>query len=158
MRAGDVVLWSPDLGEPERWLLAYERNGRCSPVADPDCEVPVDQVDVLDAASDEEHEATLRGVAATGGRRGAICEDQLLDLLESRDEFVRVRPITTVRFERETPPRAVPRGHCGRCDRCGWPLGPGSWCTPENCTRRPRLDLRNTCAGCGAPYEKGPAT
>lgn len=68
---------------------------------------------------------------------------------------------TTVELElAPTPPGTcapltVARGHCGRCDRCGWPLA-GSvkdGCTPGNCSRRPLPEKRSTCAGCGTPYE-----
>lgn len=52
----------------------------------------------------------------------------------------------------------VPRGHCTRCDRCGWPLvaqgEAGCWAT--NCSMRPMPEKRTTCAGCGAPYEVKP--
>ena len=53
------------------------------------------------------------------------------------------------------PQRPVPRGHCGRCDRCGWPLAqPGAdGCYPGDCSTRPLPRQRETCAGCGAPFE-----
>lgn len=46
----------------------------------------------------------------------------------------------------------VPRGHCGRCDRCGWLIGDKN-CTPQNCSTRPMLPRREVCAGCGLPFE-----
>lgn len=51
----------------------------------------------------------------------------------------------------------VPRGHCDRCDRCGWkfdhhPNGPASGCHPGDCSMRPLPERRDTCAGCGAPF------
>lgn len=51
-----------------------------------------------------------------------------------------------------TDNNAVPRGHCGRCDRCGWRLAqPGAdGCHPGNCSHRPLPRRRDTCAGCGA--------
>jgi hypothetical protein len=50
----------------------------------------------------------------------------------------------------------VPRGHCGKCDRCGWPLAESAekGCVLGNCSQRPLLSLRSTCAGCGAPFEE----
>lgn len=60
------------------------------------------------------------------------------------------------------PPKGlspVPRGHCGRCDRCGWPFAqPGDYgCRPGDCSQRPALPLRESCIGCGAPFEPPPA-
>jgi len=48
---------------------------------------------------------------------------------------------------------AVPRGHCNRCDRCGWPLGTESGqCRIGDCSFRPMPAERDTCAGCGALF------
>lgn len=49
----------------------------------------------------------------------------------------------------------VPRPHCGRCDRCGWPFAedPRHGCLPDECSQRPGVPLRDTCAGCGAPFD-----
>jgi hypothetical protein len=48
----------------------------------------------------------------------------------------------------------VPRGHCNRCDRCGWDLvakgGLGCWAA--NCSVRPMPPPSTHCHGCGAPY------
>ncbi len=52
-------------------------------------------------------------------------------------------------------PSKVTRGHCSRCDRCGWEFR-GSielGCVPGNCAHRPLPSLRTHCAGCGAEYE-----
>jgi hypothetical protein len=52
--------------------------------------------------------------------------------------------------ETKTP---VPRGHCGRCDRCGWPLSTDrGGCRDDDCSLRPLPPPRNSCAGCNAPY------
>lgn len=54
---------------------------------------------------------------------------------------------------------AVPRGHCGRCDRCGWPMGSEKGqCRPLDCSMRPLPAERPTCAGCGAPFEARPSS
>jgi hypothetical protein len=56
----------------------------------------------------------------------------------------------------------VPRGHCNRCDRCGWEMvlegatGAAGGCWPSNCSQRPMPEKRTTCAGCGAPFEPAP--
>jgi hypothetical protein len=55
----------------------------------------------------------------------------------------------------------VPRGHCNRCDRCGWAFAEAkeTGCVPGDCSYRPedpderRKMPRDTCAGCGAPFE-----
>jgi hypothetical protein len=60
----------------------------------------------------------------------------------------------------KTPtPQYVPRGHCNRCDRCGWLLrdDPKLGCVLGNCSQRPSVDLRTTCAGCQAPFAPVPA-
>lgn len=50
----------------------------------------------------------------------------------------------------------VPRGHCDRCDRCGWPLEPENKaaCHVGDCSQRPCPARRDVCAGCGAPFEE----
>jgi len=45
----------------------------------------------------------------------------------------------------------VPRGHCNRCDRCGWPFGDG--CRVGNCARRPVPLPMSFCSGCFARYD-----
>lgn len=54
----------------------------------------------------------------------------------------------------------VPRGHCGRCDRCEWPFGHvgrrGDICRLGYCSERPLPDRSTHCPGCGAPYEAQP--
>lgn len=60
----------------------------------------------------------------------------------------------------EKPPLApVPRGHCGRCDRCGWEFAKMAHggCIPAGCSMRPLPDERTHCPGCGAPYETSEA-
>jgi len=54
----------------------------------------------------------------------------------------------------------VPRGHCNRCDRCGWGYSDTATieagCRPPRdggCSMRPLPERRSTCAGCGANYE-----
>lgn len=52
--------------------------------------------------------------------------------------------------------RAVPRGHCDRCDRCGCAFAPPhGWygCLPDHCSMSPLPAPRSICIGCGAPYE-----
>ena len=63
------------------------------------------------------------------------------------------------------PNETVPRGHCNRCDRCGWTLSDPAYggCAPGNCSMRTGPDYktvppRDTCAGCGRLYEDAPAT
>lgn len=51
---------------------------------------------------------------------------------------------------------AVPRGHCNRCDRCGWPFGANCGCTPGNCSQRPMPPPRILCAGCGIRFDDVP--
>lgn len=52
---------------------------------------------------------------------------------------------------------AVPRGHCNRCDRCGWEYGADrGQCRPDDCSMRPLPDKRTACAGCGAPFVAAP--
>ena len=48
----------------------------------------------------------------------------------------------------------VPRGHCNRCDRCGWPFSPTreAGCVPGDCSMRPLPEPRGHCAGCGALF------
>lgn len=47
----------------------------------------------------------------------------------------------------------VGRGHCQRCDRCGWQFGAGSAaCRIGSCSMRPLPEKRTTCAGCGVPF------
>jgi Lar family restriction alleviation protein len=54
---------------------------------------------------------------------------------------------------RELEPPTVPRGHCGRCDRCGWEFAADACaCRPNDCGMRPLPERRKTCAGCGAPF------
>lgn len=52
-------------------------------------------------------------------------------------------------------PTRVPRGHCNRCDYCGWELKlmTGLGCVAGSCSMRPLPKRRDTCAGCGAPFE-----
>jgi hypothetical protein len=51
-------------------------------------------------------------------------------------------------------PATVPRGHCNRCDRCGWEFATDRdhGCVPGDCSMRPAGLRRTACAGCGAPY------
>jgi hypothetical protein len=66
-----------------------------------------------------------------------------------RPKLALVSPVSTL------PP--VPRGHCKRCDRCGWTFADSQkgGCVPGNCSFRDQkpTPLRDTCAGCGAPFE-----
>jgi hypothetical protein len=55
------------------------------------------------------------------------------------------------------PGEGVERPHCDRCDRCGYPDGPTSGCTPGKCCVRPLPDLRKTCAGCGEWFADVPS-
>lgn len=49
----------------------------------------------------------------------------------------------------------VPRGHCGRCDRCGWPYAVerSEGCAPGDCSMRPLPDMKTHCPGCLAVYD-----
>ncbi len=52
--------------------------------------------------------------------------------------------------------RTVPRGHCGRCDRCGCTLLGDFSHTAGGHTRaclKGKVEPRTHCAGCGLPYE-----
>lgn len=52
-----------------------------------------------------------------------------------------------------TAVKEVPRGHCNRCDRCGWEMRDDRGaCRPGDCSMRPMPAERSTCAGCGAPF------
>jgi len=48
----------------------------------------------------------------------------------------------------------VPRGHGGRCDRCGWNIGDkeDKGCRTGSCAHRPLPERRTHCACCGARY------
>jgi hypothetical protein len=54
-------------------------------------------------------------------------------------------------FDDEPDPAPVPRGHCGRCDRCE---NPRPCSDQKDCKYRSLQQLRTHCAGCGAPYQE----
>ncbi|HEX8795484.1 MAG TPA: hypothetical protein VF765_31255 [Polyangiaceae bacterium] len=99
VRSGDVVFHRPSR---ERWVVAYVDEGQLAGHGWPFRAVPLADCVLLERASDDEHERSLRSWAERCTRKGdpriAICERQLLDLLERRDSFVRVRAVPVVRF------------------------------------------------------------
>jgi hypothetical protein len=82
-------------------------------------------------------------------------ESALLEAIRGLEAELRAAQgftVTSVTFQ----PAMVPRGHCNRCDRCGWEFGANCGCWLMNCSMRPMPQPRTHCAGCGAPYEGAP--
>lgn len=50
--------------------------------------------------------------------------------------------------------RVVPRGHCNRCDRCGFTFAPAGQpgCRPSECAQAPLPAPRNHCSRCHGRY------
>lgn len=60
--------------------------------------------------------------------------------------------------EKGTTVAGVARGHCDRCDRCGWPFGSElGQCRINDCSMRPLPARRDVCQGCGARFAGSPA-
>jgi hypothetical protein len=75
----------------------------------------------------------------------------------ARREIAPLSPLAGGGSVEPAPLSTVPRDHCNRCDRCGWPMSAKlGGCRPGDCSQRPGVPLRDTCAGCGALFESTP--
>ena len=119
----------------------------------------------LAPAPKEAHKVVRVTVGALGGAAGRV--PLPVGHTVSAPEPVEV-PSSTATSSPPTcsSPAPVPRGHCGRCDRCGRRLldttggGVAGVCFPDYCATQaaaaPGAKPRTHCAGCGAAYQEEP--
>lgn len=98
MRAGDIVRGDAS-ARNETLVVAWVDGDRFGWCGWPDGQTYTRYFEVVQAADDELHEATLRECAEHGGGfRARMAWRNLAELLERQDRFVRIAPVTSTRF------------------------------------------------------------